>query len=144
MTPTPEKWEKEIDDWFGDGAENGLTRGRLDIQEVKSFIAKQITQAKEESKKGESWRRGYMAGIEEERQRIKEEIEGMLVPCIGNPEMMQPFEDRIRNTALSDILKALEPDTSSTENAFDKQLTLEKEAGSSWSEKERKFLLEDY
>jgi hypothetical protein len=43
-------WEIEIDEWFGNGAEGDLTRGRFSIKEVKSFISQKLKEQEERYK----------------------------------------------------------------------------------------------
>ncbi len=43
-----DEWEKMIDKWFGEGSEGGWTRGRFEIEELKSFTHSLLLAQREE------------------------------------------------------------------------------------------------
>lgn len=101
-----EKWKQNfcqhISDWSYLSADEELERMKRQL--LKDERAK--WEQEPERKKGESRRRGYMRGIEEEKTRAIKILEGLTLPppkTLHEPECIECKESKAYNAALEDI-----------------------------------------
>lgn len=103
-----ENWEESFDSRFGGFIDKYVNtfEARITLNEViKSFITTQIDKAREEGiPEDHTHTRSYLKGIDDERARITNIIEGMKTPiemCITG----EPCE--FQNRALTDLIIAI-------------------------------------